>query len=235
MATVQAGDNVGLDMTLIDFSFLYDGLEYKTRSKLFEVTYANGWIDTFRGKRFDYDKDGRLVDGTVRSFSEDSLSDNLFSIFGASVSAKAISKAAQTVELADDYKIILKVFEGNDTIRGGASSDNLFGHNGDDKIIGGPGTDGLIGGKGADHFIYTSTADGGAGAHGIEIILDFNQQQGDKIDLSALGDSLEFGVNVITAMDDFTVVLVDVNADEIVDLGLSLYGEIELRASDFIL
>ena len=64
-------------------------------------------------------------------------------------------------------------------LSGGLGIDSLFGNGGNDILIGGPGADNLTGGLGADIFRLTDTA-------AADIIGDFNNAEGDKIDLTAL-------------------------------------------------
>jgi Ca2+-binding RTX toxin-like protein len=81
--------------------------------------------------------------------------------------------------------------DGDDTITGGAGTDKLVGEAGDDTLTGGPGSDALAGGAGADTFVISGT----------DTILDFNPDEGDKIEGTiegtARGESI-FG----TANDD---------------------------------
>ena len=70
--------------------------------------------------------------------------------------------------------------EGNDLLDGGAGDDILDGGPGSDLLFGGPGNDTLTGGEGADRFFLLSLPDRG------DEILDFNADEGDVLDLSAL-------------------------------------------------
>ncbi len=99
----------------------------------------------------------------------------------------------------------LKGKQGDDLIDGGAGDDRLNGQKGDDTLIGGDGNDRMKGGKGEDIL------NGGAGdddlrggkdadifvltlGDGDDVIFDFKQKDGDRIDVQALG---------ITSLDDF--------------------------------
>ena len=74
---------------------------------------------------------------------------------------------------------------GNDTLDGGAGNDTIRGGQGDDVLIGGPGNDWLSGDRGND------TLTGGPGADtfhsfsgaGIDLVTDFNQAEGDRVQL----------------------------------------------------
>ena len=70
---------------------------------------------------------------------------------------------------------------GDDIITGGADNDWLLGNDGDDILIGGTGDDLLNGGAGADVFYF------GSKDEGFDTIVDFNPEQGDKIQVSASG------------------------------------------------
>jgi surface adhesion protein len=72
---------------------------------------------------------------------------------------------------------------GKDTLLGGNGDDILFGQGGDDTLVGGKGNDILVGGAGADTFVWKL---GDTNSGGIDVIKDFNQDQGDKIDLKDL-------------------------------------------------
>ena len=67
---------------------------------------------------------------------------------------------------------------GNEVMYGRGGNDFLVGDAGDDMLDGGPGRDILFGGSGADIF---RIADQGTDQ---DIILDFNPQDGDRIDLT---------------------------------------------------
>lgn len=85
---------------------------------------------------------------------------------------------------------VIRGLDGNDTIIGGAAndildggigSDLLEGGNGQDYLIGRAGKDILSGGMGSDFFIFLSPNEG------VDLILDFNASDLDKIQISAAG------------------------------------------------
>ena len=87
---------------------------------------------------------------------------------------------------------------GNDLLRGDSGNDLLVGGPGRDTLVGGLGIDLLIGGPGADVFRFgwsrapdagSFVLDGGIGAHGRDVVLDFRQGQ-DKLDLSGYANLL---------------------------------------------
>jgi len=89
---------------------------------------------------------------------------------------------------------VLRGGNGNDYLKAGAGADALEGQAGDDNLVagadndtlnGGAGADQLRGEGGADRFIFASAADSPAGG-AMDIILDFDRVEGDKIDLSLI-------------------------------------------------
>lgn len=75
----------------------------------------------------------------------------------------------------------IKAGAGDDILNGGTDNDWLLGNQGNDILIGGLGKDLLNGGSGADVFYF------GSENQGFDTILDFNPQQGDKIQVSGSG------------------------------------------------
>lgn len=93
--------------------------------------------------------------------------------------------------LGNDY---LEGNQGNDQLEGGDGQDTIYGNedndwivagSSNDIIVGGTGDDILNGGTGADVFFFNSPNDG------FDTILDFDPEQGDKIQISASG----FGIS----------------------------------------
>jgi Bacterial Ig domain/RTX calcium-binding nonapeptide repeat (4 copies) len=82
---------------------------------------------------------------------------------------------------------------GGDLLDGGAGNDLIDGGSGSDLLFGGPGNDVMTGGAGADRFFLLSLPDRG------DRILDFNADEGDVLDLSALFDGQANAGNI----DDF--------------------------------
>jgi hypothetical protein len=70
--------------------------------------------------------------------------------------------------------------DGIDLLDGGEGNDILDGGPGSDLLFGGPGNDEMTGGEGADRFFQLSLPDRG------DQILDFNADEGDVLNLSAL-------------------------------------------------
>lgn len=76
---------------------------------------------------------------------------------------------------------ILLGWDGNDTLRGSNGDDILKGQVGNDWLAGDFGNDRLTGGVGVDKFVFYSASEG------IDTLIDFSQQEDDKLVVSASG------------------------------------------------
>ncbi|HET6521545.1 MAG TPA: PQQ-dependent sugar dehydrogenase [Geminicoccaceae bacterium] len=79
---------------------------------------------------------------------------------------------------------------GDDVLLGGAGRDRLAGGAGDDVLNGGPGPDTLTGGPGADTFVIGNVA------HGLDVITDFDPDEGDTMDVAPALPGFRPGVAV---------------------------------------
>ncbi|MDE3816034.1 calcium-binding protein [Sinorhizobium meliloti] len=141
---------------------------------------------------------------------------------------------------------------GNDILAGHNGNDTLYGGDGNDVLIGGIGADKLYGESGADRFDFNSTAESTPAVAGRDIIFDFSQAQGDRIDLASIdantaaannqafifkgtaGFSGSVGELRYTKLAADTFVYGDVNGDTVADITIHLKGAITLTAADFI-
>lgn len=137
---------------------------------------------------------------------------------------------------------------GNDRLFGDAGADVLSGGNGNDTLSGGKGADVLTGGKGADTFVFATTKE----AHR-DTITDFDSSEGDVIDLSGIDAQTDVsGDQSFTLIGDAdfsgtagelrvwqtssgTQIAGDVDGDGVQDFRITLTGEVDLTASDFLL
>ena len=147
-----------------------------------------------------------------------------------------------------------------DTLDGGAGNDVLLGGLGNDVLLGGLGQDTLTGGIGNDIFTFNVTKDSSTSAKKADVITDFVQGE-DVIDLSgldafrktnAVNDTFiwretdafssrtqgevrfEKFDNADTA-NDYTMIWIDNDRDNHVEMSIRLNGLHDLTASDFIL
>lgn len=79
---------------------------------------------------------------------------------------------------------------GGDRLYGQSGNDRLNGGSGNDLINGGTGTDRLIGGTGADTFVWNTITElspvNSTGAFVPDLVLDFNNSAGDRLDISGI-------------------------------------------------
>ena len=90
---------------------------------------------------------------------------------------------------------------GNNILFGNKGDDNLIGLQGNDIILGAAGNDTLTGHAGADTFVFLSPYDGS------DSITDFNQEEGDKIQISSTGFDIE--------LDDYSKFIFDTNSNQL--------------------
>ena len=135
---------------------------------------------------------------------------------------------------------------------GGADDDRLVGNGGADTLTGGTGADRLIGGSEADVFVFDD-GDSGVGAAARDLIVDFDQSDGDLIDLSAIDAAVLFGGDQafvfignaaftgaggevrFEAVGGDTVIQADTTGFLITSFEIELRGAVTLVEGDFIL
>lgn len=147
---------------------------------------------------------------------------------------------------------------GNDLLYGNSDTDTMLGGAGNDLLSGYGGVDTMTGGAGADTFYFSSINDTGLSAATRDVILDFSQAEGDKIDVSAI-DAVVGGSNdafffvagstpidnlgpgeigyFYDAANDVTIVQGELanNGLTTADFTIELKGHVVLTAADFVL
>lgn len=138
--------------------------------------------------------------------------------------------------------------DGNDTIIGGDGDDVMLGEAGTDILAGGAGRDTLYGGADADRFVFAAVSDSALALR--DIVRDFNQAEGDLIDLSAIDSGATGGAFSLvasfsgtageltaTTVGAFQQLQGDVNGDGLADFAIlvSVAGGGSLTAADFVL
>ena len=114
---------------------------------------------------------------------------------GASGAETILGSIVNDALRGDGGNDILRAGAGDDVVYGGSGNDVLYGGKGDDVINGGFGNDWLIGGFGADKFFINS---------GVNIIEDFDVNEGDSFVLGKCLANVEFvqnGDNVVVVSD----------------------------------
>ena len=125
---------------------------------------------------------------------------------------------------------------GDDSINGLQGDDRLFGEFGSDILRGGLGDDLLSGGAGADVFILDSSfIDPIGNDFDDDRILDFNQTEGDRIDVSGFGISSLRTIRSISSLSNSGNVFLTVFEDgDRNRLTVDGFGLNQLVAADFI-
>ncbi|WP_417742496.1 S8 family serine peptidase [Salipiger sp.] len=91
---------------------------------------------------------------------------------------------------ADDDRLIGSV--GDDSLYGEAGNDVLRGDDGNDVLVGGAGRDVMLGGGGADIFVFDL-----ADASAMDVIRDFNAEEGDRIVVEGVQGAGSVALSVI--------------------------------------
>lgn len=123
-------------------------------------------------------------DGDDRLYGDDG-SDNLYgdagndTLYGGNGDDKLKGGEGNDTLYGQDGDDLLYGNEGDDFISGGDGNDLLCGNDGNDTLYGGRGDDTYVGGEGADVFEYKN-------GDGRDVFSDFNCDEGDMIDLSAV-------------------------------------------------
>ena len=153
----------------------YEGFE-GTETVELSLTLVDGTVEV---TTFDLNVSAEPVDaGGIPVASDPAVADETDDAVVSTTSRDdaGAANAPATSETAAEGKVIF----------GGAGDDTLIGGDGDDVLIGGIGRDTLTGGAGADTFIIDPSAFEKGAA---DIITDYNKDEGDAIDLSALLES----------------------------------------------
>lgn len=170
------------------------------------------------------------------------------------VNVNMLSMTSNTGDAAGDiFSGIQNILATNyvDGISGDNNANTINTANGNDFIYGAGGSDTLTGGAGADSFIYKATSDSSLTT--FDTIVDFNQSQNDKINLSVIdantkttiNDAFVFiGTSAFTGVADQlrfqtsssgTDIFGDTNGDKIADLKIHLSVGQTLTAANFTL
>jgi Ca2+-binding RTX toxin-like protein len=142
---------------------------------------------------------------------------------------------------------------GDDVLYGRGGGDTLNGGYGDDFLQGGAGKDWLTGGKGADDFVFARASESGVSAYLRDVIQDFSQADGDRIDLSMInaksrflvGDTSFTFINNQLFSAEGQIRVAQENGNTIIqgnttgtsgaEFEIELTGQHNLSASDFVL
>ena len=152
---------------------------------------------------------------------------------------------------AGDDRIVGSI--NHDRIHGDAGKDTLTGGIGNDTLWGDAGKDTLTGSAGADRFAYLKATDSTFGHGGRDVITDFSQAQGDRIDLTVLdadtgtagNQAFSFiGSSTFSAAGQVrfshptaysTKIELNLDSDPTGEMSIELAGKITLESGDFLL
>ncbi|WP_192931228.1 calcium-binding protein [Gemmobacter serpentinus] len=136
-----------------------------------------------------------------------------------------------------------------ENVIGTIGNDAIFGQSGANRLTGGEGFDQLTGRGGADTFVWRSHTEARVASNNIDIVMDFNRAQGDKIDLRGIdADPTRAGDQAFTFIGDkaFTgakgqlrfsdeILEGDRNGDGVMDFRIGLLGIDSMVARDILL
>ncbi|WP_340313866.1 calcium-binding protein [Rhizorhabdus argentea] len=152
-------------------------------STSFTINEEGGSI-LVNGNGFSFDNNGIPTRGQITSVTVTGNGAQLFRLSGMQVSAVDVHAWLLTGDIYAPSPLLA----GNDTLNGGASTDDLFGGLGHDVILGGANQDSLWGGAGNDHLYGQSPNGGDDRADGL-----YGGSGSDYIQGNAGNDSIEGG------------------------------------------
>jgi Ca2+-binding RTX toxin-like protein len=148
---------------------------------------------------------------------------------------------------------VLKGNDGDDYLLGDIGNDTMGGGDGDDLLYGAAGADRISGGLDADTFRYRAVGDSTVDVGGRDTLLDFNDAQGDLIDLSSMDAQTNVAGNQaftfigaaafsgqsgelrFQTVGGNAIVSGDVNGNGTADFAVYLKGVTSVDAADFVL
>lgn len=169
--------------------------------------------DTLTGGSGDDKLEGGAGDDMLKGLSGDDT------LIGGSGQDMLKGHAGDDVLYGGEGDDILQGHGGDDTLRGGSGDDNLSGATGDDILYGGDGDDTLDGGEGADTFVSD------AGAEGTTTVNDFEEEEGDFIQVKGVEDHTKISVEELDVDGDGSL-------DTVVELGTGSTLVVKDRALD---
>lgn len=155
-----------------------------------------------------------------------------------------------SIENADGSNAGDVIFGSNvkNVLKGLAGNDSIAGRGGNDVLVGGLGHDLLQGDSGADRFDFNFRAESAVGANR-DVVLDFNHNQGDRIDVRDIdANTTQAGNQAFTFIggNNFSssagqlrfkdgIVSGDITGDGRADFQIGVQGISTMVASDFVL
>lgn len=161
MATFTVNTASGLDMLSIDIFDLFDYANETRAATSYRVFDDAANFSRFIGTGLTYGAapfpDTDLTGGNITSITR-TVGAALQYTFGSITALTAVE--LQTFRDTDDsLGLIREILSGDDTIKGSAAIDVLFGVSGNDRIDGGLGADTMVGGLGNDTYVVDNVGD----------------------------------------------------------------------------
>jgi len=168
-------------------------------------------------------------------------------------SSDRVTTTLASYTLDDNVERLTFIGTGSFGATANALDNIVIGGASDDELRGLAGADHLTGGGAADTFVFTALSDSTVAASGRDTIVDFSASQGDLIDLDALdADTVAVGDQAFSFIGatafsgaagelrtatsgSYTLVLGDVDGDQVADFSIAVAGLPTLTASDFLL
>lgn len=177
-----------------------------------ENAVGSGFDDTILGEDGGHILDGNAGNDTLAGGLGD---DEIFGGDGDDLIRGDLNRRDTQDEISGGNDILYGG-QGNDRIGGKTGDDQLYGDEGDDELWGGRGNDLLVGGQGNDILTGLTGADTfqfNAFEEGPDTITDFDQLQGDTLEILASGFADDLVKGVLSA-DDFVLGAAAVDASD---------------------
>ena len=215
----NVGEANGIDASDISSSL-------SNSDQVLTIDIASGALESGDGFRFGIDTDVNSVIGEGEDFGIQSVPVQVTLSDGSVINGNFINDSTDTsatvFQTAAETTITLDGGAGDDVLLGNDGNEILLGGSGEDVLFDGAGNDILTGGADADLFII-----GG----GDDRITDYNQAEGDIIDLSELvdieaGETLDDHLSVLDdgSVSGETVIEVNDTGDTVTFEGIVLSG-----------
>lgn len=187
---------------------------------------------------------GSPLDGIQQHYDENFNPDGLFIIYGPLghhlVRQLDVTSDGIYVDMSDSSGVTIGGSDVGDVLIGSPEADTIYGERGNDRIIGGGGGDRInMGLDDADVIVYLSPQD--SPRNDPDKIVNFSRIDGDKIDVSAMGDFTFIGYDAFHADGTAEIriaargfVFGDVNGDGRTDFKMRVSSSGPLEARDFI-
>ncbi len=173
------------------------------------------------------DLEQTMLAGAATIFDGTSTADNVVNTNASYARVDALGWGVQVLAKLFAGTAVADTLTGTvvaDTMHGAAGNDALAGNDGGDFLYGDAGNDSLAGGNGADRFYFAS----GGGA---DRIVDFSRVQGDRIDLTGVGNVGSFADLLSRATQSGANTVVDFGGGDV--LTLDGVSRASLLGSDF--